>query len=65
MTQEGTGDEGNSAPDAHYAQMAEGLFHRFRTLSLSLDRRESFVWQHDEMEAIRDRTANESRRDEE
>lgn len=37
------GDEAVSA-DTRHAQMAEGLFHRYRDIVLSMDRRDSFIW---------------------
>lgn len=45
---ERTTDETSVSPDTQYTQMAEGLYHRFRDLSLSMNRRDSFVWSLDE-----------------
>lgn len=61
------GHDGRSgAAPEQYAQMAEGLYQRFRTISMSLDRRESFVWNLDGPEDGRDRSANAGpRRDDE
>ena len=36
-------DESVSA-DTRHAQMAEGLYHRYRDIVLSMDRRDSFIW---------------------
>lgn len=41
-------DMGTPPNDDWYARMAEGLYHRFRDISMSLDRRDSFVWQLDD-----------------
>ena len=40
----GPGSEESVSPATRHAQMAEGLFHRYRDIVLSMDRRESFIW---------------------
>ena len=30
--------------DTRHAQMAEGLYHRYRDIVLSMDRRDAFIW---------------------
>lgn len=40
----GVGGEESVSAETRHAQMAEGLFHRYRDIVLSMDRRGSFIW---------------------
>lgn len=40
-------DETSVSAETRHAQMAEGLFHRFRDVMLAMERRDSFVWSDD------------------
>lgn len=62
---ERTTDATTVSPDTQYTQMAEGLSHRFRDLSLSMNRRDSFVWNLDESGGDLDFTGSGPRRGEE
>ena len=36
--------DGSVSADTRHAQMAEGLYHRYRDVVMSMDRRDSFIW---------------------
>jgi len=38
------GADGPVSAETRHAQMAEGLYHRYRDIVMSMDRRGSFIW---------------------